>query len=145
MRGFTTFTVLANIGYCVTNALIPTLGQGNRLASLFYGYVGFAFLMPGMNANHGSALKGWSTTLAQRNGFASGEYAGYFSNLRAITVTLSPLIYGRIYSSITAGNNAGTTRLSPGIAWIVAAVLGCVIPELIWRSIPSEELEEKKK
>ena len=146
MRHFTTVTTATTLGYCITSALVPTLSGGNRTRSLFWGYAAFAMLFPGINAGYASCLKGWGTSHAAANGLSAGEYSGYFANLRALTVTLAPLIYGRIYSSLAAARDrkgAGFVP-SPGVAWGAAAVLGCVLPTLLWRSIPDKELDIPK-
>ena len=43
---------------------------------------------------------------ALAEGFGSGEYSGYFSNMRALTTTLGPLIYGNLYARIAAAKPA---------------------------------------
>ena len=34
---------------------------------------------------------------------------------------------------------------SPAACWVLAAVLGAALPEMIWRSIPDDELEPEAK
>ena len=102
-------------------------------------------LLPGINATSSSALKGWATSHAAAAGLGAGEYAGYFSNLRAVTTTLAPLLYGNLYARLAAARAAGKRVPSPAICWFLAAVLGCALPELIWRSVPDEDIDVKKK
>ena len=68
-----------------------------------------------------------------------GEYAGYFSNLRALVVATAPLMYGNIYAAVQ-----DNPSYPPGLAYFVCAVMGCIIPELLHQSVSSKDIEPPK-
>ena len=69
-------------------------------------------------------------------GMGRGEYASYFANLGAITVALGPMLYGFIY--------AWGRKINPNInlGFFAAAVVGCLLPEMVHQTITKKEMEE---
>eukprot|EP01052_Picozoa_sp_SAG31_P009995 SAG31_NODE_535_length_14348_cov_11.339603_18_plen_75_part_00 len=65
-----------------------------------------------------------------------GEFAGYYGNLRALTVFIGPLLFGNLY--------AYGRRVAPGrnFGFWAAAALGCVIPEICHRMLTDIEVLE---
>ena len=69
-------------------------------------------------------------------GFGSGEYSGYFNNLRALIGSAASLMYGWSYSiCISRGWH-------PGIPFWLGAVCGSLLPELLHRSISTKAIKE---
>ena len=58
-----------------------------------------------------------------------------YSSIRTFTMIVAPLIYSAAYARSQGGTGFG------GLPWIVAAVLGAVVPECLHRSLTDKELE----
>eukprot|EP01046_Picozoa_sp_COSAG06_P029605 COSAG06_NODE_2756_length_6336_cov_29.970980_3_plen_91_part_00 len=61
--------------------------------------------------------------------------AADFNNMRAITVIVAPPVYNALYEFA-----AKSKRLPLGSVWYLIALIGGVIPELIHRSLKSEDM-----
>ena len=59
-------------------------------------FAGICLHFPGINANSALCLKTEATETALESGMAKGEFAGYFGNLRALTVAVGPFIFGAV-------------------------------------------------
>ena len=81
------------------------------------------------DAGSKSALQGAATDHAVAAGFGRGEFSGYFNNLRATSVFLCPLIYGRLYAWLMERG------VMPGRTWWLLMVVASLVPELLHRSI----------
>jgi hypothetical protein len=64
-----------------------------------------------------------------------GEYAAAFANMRALTVTIGPLLFGNIYAYSKANGYGG------GTPWLVAMVLGSVIPLVLHETVSDEDIK----
>ena len=65
---------------------------------------------PGINANSSLPLKTQATEIAIASGLGRGEFAGYFGNLRALTVAVGPFLFGNMYAwgrTVAPGRNLG--------------------------------------
>lgn len=97
-------------------------------------------LFTGINANSASALKAIASDAAAKRGFGRGLYNGHVSNLRALVTTWAPLVYGGIYA------RALRSKRHPGMyVYGAAMLLGCVVPELLHRSLPENAVRWKKR
>jgi hypothetical protein len=82
-RLYASATTFTNFLACVMWGAVP------RAWAMFLG-LGLHF--PGINANSSLPLKTQATELAIAAGLGRGEFAGYFGNLRALTVSVGPFI-----------------------------------------------------
>lgn len=137
--GSRAYTTLANAGNAANYALVSTLPKLSGVSQQALLYFALLLLLPGINGNNSSGCKGWAQSFAARSGLAPGEYAGYFANARALTTMLAPFVYGRIYE------NCQKRNVRPTIIWVIAAILGSLAPELLWRSIPASEMPDAPK
>ena len=64
-----------------------------------------------------------------------GEFAGYYGNLRALTVAIGPFLFGQLY--------AWGRRVMPGknLGFWAASILGCILPEIFHRLLKTSDLE----
>mmetsp|Transcript_112956 Transcript_112956/g.205758 ORF Transcript_112956/g.205758 Transcript_112956/m.205758 type:complete len:455 (-) Transcript_112956:130-1494(-) len=82
-------------------------------------------ILPGVNANTALRLKSLAADHAKAEGFGKGEFSAWINNLRALSSSLSPVIYGNWYAmSQKRGLPAGTV-------YHVAAILGALLPEAL--------------
>ena len=65
-------------------------------------FAGICLHFPGINANSALCLKTEATETALESGMAKGEFAGYFGNLRALTVAVGPFIFGASHAKLQA-------------------------------------------
>ena len=65
-------------------------------------FAGICLHFPGINANSALCLKTEATETALESGMAKGEFAGYFGNLRALTVAVGPFIFGAVGKQLWA-------------------------------------------
>lgn len=125
-RLFATFSTLTNFLACVLWGAVP------RAWAMFGGI----FLhFPGINANSSLPLKTQATEIAIASGLGRGEFAGYFGNLRALTVAVGPFLFGNMYAwgrTVAPGRNLGF--------WS-AALLGCVVPEIFHRMLSNSDFD----
>ena len=139
-------------GGFVVPFLLPRLGKRlyatsatltNFLACFMWGavprawamFTGLALPFPGINANSSLPLKTQATEIAIAAGLGRGEFAGYFGNLRALTVSVGPFIMGNMYAwgrTVAPGRNLGF--------W-TAALLGTVLPEICHRMLTDQDFE----
>jgi hypothetical protein len=132
-RGFTTFTNVTNAAGLILWGAVP---------KPWASWVGLFLLWFGINANSSSTLKAQATAHAVSAGMGRGEYAGYFSNLRALIVATAPLLYGNVYAAV----NSPTGSAYPnGLAYFMAAGLGAILPEILHRSVSDEDITLPKK
>ena len=144
--------ILGGAGGLFVPAVLPVLGKRrfatlttwmNCLACILWGAVPRAWAMfagiglhfPGINANSSLPLKTQATCLAIAAGFGRGEFAGYFGNLRALTVAVGPYWFGNMYAwgrTVVPGRNLG---------YWSAAVLGCAMPEILHRMLSDSDFE----
>ena len=146
------WSLLATYSGTVGSMMMATLGRrgfttaANALTALgFYlvslpepwaVWVGNFIMCPAFNTNHANAIKSYATDHATKlHGMGRGEYAAAFANLRGLSVVLAPPIYARLYGSAQA---KGVPGRSP---WLLVALIGAVIPELLHRSLSDEEVE----
>jgi DHA1 family tetracycline resistance protein-like MFS transporter len=129
-RGFATVTTFTNFLACMVWGLVP------RAWAMF---AGIFLHFPGINANASLPLKTQATEIAIASGLGRGEFAGYFGNLRALTVAVGPFLFGNMYAwgrTATPGRNLG---------YWAAALLGCVLPEVFHRMLSNADFEEEVK
>jgi len=88
--------------------------------------------LPGVNASSGTLVRAITVRKAAGEGFGRGEFSAYSNNLRAIPSALGPMLYGYVY--------AGFQDSFPGLAYLVAAIFGGIIPEVLMRSLSDDEL-----
>lgn len=120
-----------------TNAFAFFLRAASENPLFFYAAV--LPMLPGVNGSSARSVSAMAQDFATAEGFGIGEYTGYFSNLRALVVALSPTVYAWAYSW------ARENGYHPGTPFFVAAVLGAVLPELIHRSISVEDVAKHSK
>ena len=119
-RTFTTIALLSQA------AAFAVWGTAPTVAAVA---IGLCLLVPGINAGSKSALQGAATDHAVAAGFGRGEFSGDFNNLRATSVFLCPLIYGRLYAWLMERG------VMPGRTWWLLMVVASLVPELLHRSI----------
>ena len=156
-RGFTTFVSLASLHAASWLRLTPCLFRRqtnftNFVAHILWGAIPrpwamFAALLvatPGIDAHSSNAVTAMATDVAQGlrskkypMGMGRGEYAGFSGNLRAITVAVGPMLYGYIYA---AGRQ---TRMGSrvNLGYFAAAIVGCLLPELVHRTLTEQEMQ----
>lgn len=146
--------ILGSAGGLFVPAALPILGKRlfatattltNFLACILWGAVPRAWAMfggiclhfPGINANSSLPLKTQATEIAIASGLGRGEFAGYFGNLRALTVAVGPFLCGNMYAwgrTVAPGRNLGY--------WL-AALLGCVLPEVFHRMLSDSDFDSE--
>ena len=65
-----------------------------------------------------------------------GEYSAAFANMRALTVTVGPLIFGNVYAY------SKQSGLGGGIPWYLAGLIGCVVPLLLHESVSDQAIAD---
>eukprot|EP01047_Picozoa_sp_COSAG01_P086977 COSAG01_NODE_19806_length_988_cov_1.425197_1_plen_217_part_00 len=86
-------------------------------------------LAPGINNLCGVAMKSQATAHAVAGGMGKGEFSAALSSLRALAFVIAPTCWGRIYSWCTRSGHY------PGLALVVAAIIGAALPAAIHRSV----------
>jgi hypothetical protein len=129
-RGFTSTTNLTNlIGFAM---------RGFKESTWLF-LLAMPILLPGVNGASSTALKGIVTDLASKEGFGKGEFSAWTNNLRALAGSVATVIYGHYYAwAKNAGVPAGTT-------FMIAALFGTVVPEIILRCTSDKEIEQAKR
>lgn len=130
--GMDSFTTISNT-MCVASHLVHAFMPWSRKPSRLM-YLALVLMMPGCNGASGNSLKSWAAAYATRAGISNSEFAGQYANLRALVNSFAPALWANLY---LAFQKAG---LTPSLCWIILALLGNVMPELVWRSIPRKEL-----
>jgi len=127
------FTTVANallaLGLCI---------QGCSDSGPLYmlgAYVG----LPGMNGSSANALRGVANVMAAEDGFGA-EYAAMFNNCRSIVGSFATLVLGFTYARCVEKG------MNPGNAYIVSAILGCMVPQamLYYIELPPSSLPAAK-
>ena len=122
------YTTVANL---MNAAAMAVQARARTPRSLLFA---LALLFTGINANSSTALKAIAGGAAAKRGYGRGEFNGHFSNLRALVTTWAPVIYGGVYA------RALRRGLDPGPhVYGCALLMGCLVPELLHRSLPSRE------
>jgi DHA1 family tetracycline resistance protein-like MFS transporter len=119
-RGFTDFTLCTNI---FSNCLLGLVSAPWAV----WGHV--VSLAPGINNLCGVAMKSQATAHAVAGGMGKGEFSAALSSLRALAFVIAPTCWGRIYSWCTRSGHY------PGLALVVAAIIGAALPAAIHRSV----------
>ena len=91
-------------------------------------------MLPGVNGSSASAIKAIASDHARAAGLGAGEYSGYFNNLRALVGAASTMTFGVSYSFCVRRG------LHPGIPFWLGAILGAAVPELLHRTMSTEEM-----
>lgn len=131
-RAFTSLTnVLNTVGLSVMGLPIPNYFASFPLGMMIHG--------PGINNTSAAAIKAVATDHAVANGIARGEYGGMYSSLRTLSMIIAPALYGWAYKRGTPKDklNGGFTPLP----FIVAAIIGGFMPELLHRSLTDEDMK----
>lgn len=134
---------------CFGSRLYTSMTNGtNFLAHVLWGVVprpwamfaAITLALPGVDANSSIAVKTMACDVAQElktkrfpRGMGRGEYQGYFANLSALAVAIGPGLYGFTY----AWGRQYFPRINLG--FLLAAVVGCLLPELVHLSLTREE------
>lgn len=123
-RAFTSFTNFTNaFGFIL---------RGQEHAACFI--LAILPMLPGVNGSSARALQALATDRATSEGFGKGEFSAWSNNLRALIGALAPVIYGNYYAW------ARRKGVPPGTVFMLAALLGAVLPEMLLRLITDEEL-----
>jgi len=123
-RGFTT---LCNLGLIIAKCM--------RMSERMAIYFSFTIpALPGVNGAAASALKGLQSQHAVAAGFGKGEFSAWTNNLRAFMTALLPMLLGNAYALLKRSGRY------PGPAWLVPAVVGALIPELLTWRLSDEQL-----
>ena len=115
MTTFTNFLACVVWGAVVSHRTVPTVSSlpsrtmssepgalGGSQPRAWAMFAGICLHFPGINANSALCLKTEATETALESGMAKGEFAGYFGNLRALTVAVGPFIFGVAHAKLQA-------------------------------------------
>lgn len=123
-RGHTTFqNIMSAIGFVATGS---TTIDKVMFGSLF-------FYVFGMERR--ATMSSLAVKAAASAGMGKGEFSAAFANLRALAVSLAPLLYAKVYASGLAA-----TPKSPGRPYFVAALIA-LIAEALHRTLRDKDLE----
>jgi len=131
-RMFTSSTNILNaIGFTVKGLGVPDYDTAYWAGLLLHG--------PGVNNTSAAAIKGLTTEHAVANGIARGEYGGMYSSLRTFSMIVAPSLFGWAYKRGISKDTAGKSRVF--LPWVVVAIIGAVLPELLHRSLTAEDMK----
>jgi len=118
--GGDTFTSIACWASAAAFALMGTFSEA------WSPWGGLALHSPGINATGAMATKATAVNHAIRQGYGKGEFNGYVANMRALTVVIAPLLYGRAYAFF-----ANNTKGGGGRVWWLLMVIAALFPEFL--------------
>ena len=128
-RSFTSVTNILNfLGFMI---------RGARESSWIF-LLAVIPMLPGVNGSSATALKSISTDLAFAEGFGKGEFSAYTNNLRALAGAAATVLYGNYYAWC---KRKGVYQ---GSTFVVAALIGAALPELLLRLTRDNELRREK-
>lgn len=91
-------------------------------------------LLPGVNGASASALKALSADLAAAEGFGKGEFSAWTNNLRALSGSAAPVLFGQCYAWCLRRG------IYPGSVFALAGFIGALLPEALLRRVDADEL-----
>merc|ERR1719387_2209004 len=94
-RGFTSLTNTSNaLGFIVSGLPIPNYSVGCWLGLLLHSI--------GVNNTSAAACKAMAIDRAVADGFGRGEYGGYYSSCRTLSMIVAPIVYGWAYTKASS-------------------------------------------
>jgi hypothetical protein len=133
--GRRTFTTISNV--CCASAFLAW-SRGNF--GVQWMRLGILMMLPSINAVNASGIKSMATDLAVAQGMGKGEYVSAYGSLRAFTVFLGPMLYSTVFNSAKSPR-AVAMGVPVGAPWIVASLLGGLLPELVHRTMTTAQME----
>mmetsp|Transcript_30359 Transcript_30359/g.66469 ORF Transcript_30359/g.66469 Transcript_30359/m.66469 type:complete len:453 (-) Transcript_30359:57-1415(-) len=123
------FTSFANM----TTALAFVMR--GALEKSWWWYLSILPMLPGVNGSSAMAMKALTTDWATSEGFGKGEFSAWSNNLRALAGAAAPFVLGNYYAW------ARRRGVPAGSVFIVAALMGALLPELVLRQMSKQELK----
>uniref|UniRef100_A0A7S1R9X5 Uncharacterized protein n=1 Tax=Alexandrium catenella TaxID=2925 RepID=A0A7S1R9X5_ALECA len=124
-RAFTAVTDCANFaGFCL---------RGVAEAPIVF-VLANLLALPGVNGASAAALKALSSDLAASEHFGRGEFSAWVNSLRAVAGSAAPVLYGNYYAW------ARRRGAPPGTVFMLAAIVGAVLPQVILWHTENDEL-----
>jgi hypothetical protein len=131
-RGFTSLTNRLNaLGLTWMGLSLPSHESAFCLGLAVHG--------PGVNNTSAAAVKAYACDHALANGFSRGEYGGMSSACRTFTLFVAPMLYGWFYRK-SVGAKTGLLSQYPGFPFLMAALIGAGLPELLHCLLSDEQL-----
>ena len=124
-RAFTSFTN-------TTNAFGFVLRGATEIPAVFWCAV--VPLLPGVNAASTQAFKSLIASRAVAAGVGRGELSAWVNNLRALCSAVAPVLYGNAYAFFRERD------VFAGHVFTLAALVGAVLPEVLHRRMPADEV-----